>query len=65
MFSFVTNFNLARLDICFDRPNKENENNETFQKFIESCQSDLLDNYKRYVTSLGNLFIKIFILSKV
>ena len=52
MLSSITNFNLARLDICFDRPNKENENNETFRKFIESCQSDLLDKYKRGVIKL-------------
>ena len=52
MLSSFTNFNLARLDICFDRPNKENENNETFRKFIESCQSDLLDKYKRGVIKL-------------
>lgn len=50
--SSITNFNLARLDICFELPNKENENNETFRKFSESCQSDLLDKYKRGVIKL-------------
>ena len=31
---------------------KKNENNETFRKFIESRQSDLLDKYKRGVLKL-------------
>ena len=55
MLSSVTNLKkvtLARLDICFDRSNKEGENNQTFRKFIKSCQSDLLDKYKRGVIKL-------------
>lgn len=43
---------LARLDLCFDRSNQKNENDQTFRKFIESCQSELLDTYKRCVVKL-------------
>ena len=43
---------LARLDLCFDRSNEENENDQTFRKFLESCQSELLDRYKRGVVKL-------------
>ena len=55
MLSSVTNLKkvtLARLDICFNQSNKEDENNETFRKFIKSCQSDLLDKYRRGVIKL-------------
>jgi hypothetical protein len=53
--SSVTNLkkvNLTRLDLCFDRSNTENENDETFGKFLQSCQSDLLAKYKRGVVKL-------------
>ena len=43
---------LTRLDLYFDRSNQKNENDQTFRKFIESCQSDLLDTYKRSVVKL-------------
>ena len=55
IFSSFTNLKrvtLARLDLCFDRSNKENENDQTFRKFLESCQSELLDKYKRGVIKL-------------
>jgi len=38
---------LERLDICFDRSNKEGENDQTFQKFLESYHSELVNKYKR------------------
>lgn len=55
VLSSVTNLKratLARLDLCFDRSNKENENEQTFRIFLEACQSYLLDKYKRGVIKL-------------
>ena len=55
VLSSVTNLKrvtLARLDLCFDRSNKENENDQTFRNFLEFCQSELLDKYKRGVVKL-------------
>ena len=43
---------LARLDICLNRPNKENENNQMFQEFLQACQSDLLNKYKKNLVKL-------------
>ena len=43
---------LARLDLCFDRSNKEDENDKTFRQFLESSQSELLNKYKRGLVKL-------------